>query len=116
DVFTVAADMKKDRPGVLLTCVCDEEKADMFASLMLRHTTTFGVRKAVFSRYMLERDSETKQTTFGEVRLKTGKGYGVIKSKLEYEDVAALAKKHSCSIGEMERRIWNNLKSQEEQE
>jgi uncharacterized protein (TIGR00299 family) protein len=113
DVFTTAADMKKDRPGVLLTCVCDAEKADMFASLMLKHTTTFGVRKTVLTRYMLERKIETKQTPLGEVRLKTGKGYGVIKSKLEYEDVAALAKKHGCSIGEMEKRIWNSLKNQE---
>jgi len=116
DVFTAQADMKKDRPGVLLTCVCDEEKADMFASLMLKHTTTFGVRKAVLNRYMLERNVETKQTPFGEVRLKTGKGYGVVKSKLEYDDVAALSKKRGCSITEMERSIWNNLKNEEGQE
>jgi uncharacterized protein (DUF111 family) len=88
----------------------------MFASLMFKHTTTFGVRKAVLSRYMLERNVETKQTPFGELRLKTGKGYGVIKSKLEYDDVAALAKKHGCSITEMERSIWNNLKNKEEQD
>jgi len=113
DVFTAAADMKKDRPGILLTCVCDEEKADMFASLMLKHTTTFGVRKEILSRYMLEREIETKQTPFGAVRLKTGKGYGVEKSKLEYEDVAALAKKRGCSAVEMERGIWNSLKSKE---
>jgi uncharacterized protein (DUF111 family) len=106
--------MKKDRPGILLSCICDAEKADKFASLMLKHTTTFGVRKTVLGRYMLERDIETKQTPFGEVRLKTGKGFGVIKSKLEYEDVAALAKKHDCSFTEMERRIWNSLKSKEE--
>jgi uncharacterized protein (DUF111 family) len=116
DVFTTATGMKKNRPGVLLTCVCDEEKADMFALLMLKHTTTFGVRKTIFNRYMLKRKIETKQTPFGEVRLKTGKGYGVVKSKLEYEDVAALAKKHNCSVTEMERRIWNNLKNEEEQE
>jgi len=116
DVFTMAADMKKDRPGVLLTCVCDEEKADMFASLMLKHTTTFGVRKEILDRYMLERNVETKQTPFGEVRLKTGKGYGAEKSKLEYEDVAALAKKRGFSVTEMERNIWNNLKSGERKE
>jgi uncharacterized protein (TIGR00299 family) protein len=110
DVFTAASDMKKDRPGVLLTCVCDEDKADLFASLILKHTTTFGVRKTTLKRYMLERELEKKQTPFGEVRLKTGKGFGVIKSKLEYEDIAALAKRHDCSFTEMQRRIWNNLK------
>jgi uncharacterized protein (DUF111 family) len=86
----------------------------MFASLMLKHTTTFGVRKTILNRYILEREVETRQTPLGEVGLKTGKGYGVVKSKLEYEDVAVLAKKHNCSIGEMERRIWNHLKSKEE--
>jgi len=109
DVFTTAAGMKKDRPGVLLTCVCDINKADAFAALMLRHTTTFGVRKIVFSRYMLEREIKTFQTPFGKVRVKTGNGYGVTKSKLEYEDVAALAREHNCSFCEMERRIMNNL-------
>ena len=115
DVFTAAAGMKKDRPGVLLTCVCDVNKADAFAALILRHTTTFGVRKTVFHRYMLEREIKSLQTPFGNVRMKTGKGYGVTKSKLEYEDVAALAREHNCSIGEMERRIWDNLESSEDE-
>jgi uncharacterized protein (TIGR00299 family) protein len=114
DVFTTPVGMKKDRPGVLLTCVCNEDKADIFAALMLKHTTSFGVRKIILNRYMLERVIETKQTPFGEVKLKTGKGYGVIKSKLEYEDTAALAKKHDCSIMEMERRIWMELGNQED--
>ena len=105
DVFTTAAGMKKDRPGVLITCVCDVNKADSFAALMLRHTTTFGVRKSILSRYMLDREIMTIQTEYGKVRMKNGKGYGVTKSKLEYEDVAALARENNCSIGEMERRI-----------
>jgi uncharacterized protein (TIGR00299 family) protein len=109
DVFTTAAGMKKDRPGVLLTCVCDPAKANYFAALLLRYTTTFGVRKAVLSRYMLERESAVKQTSFGKVRLKTGKGYGVTKAKLEYEDVAALARERDCPVGEMEHRIWLEL-------
>ncbi|MDR1409434.1 MAG: nickel pincer cofactor biosynthesis protein LarC [Oscillospiraceae bacterium] len=113
DVFTTPVGMKKDRPGILLTCVCDTEKADRFAALILKHTTTFGVRKAVLSRYMLERETITRQTPFGEVHLKTGKGYNVTKTKLEYEDVAALAKKHDFSIGETERRIWTHLNLQE---
>jgi uncharacterized protein (DUF111 family) len=88
----------------------------MFAALMLKHTTSFGVRKAVLNRYVLERELETKQTPLGTLRVKTGKGYGLTKSKLEYEDVAALAKKQGCSIGEMERRIWMHLKNQGHEE
>jgi len=113
DVFTTAVGMKKERPGILLTCICDTEKADVFAGLILKHTTTFGIRKSIQSRYILERDTKTIETPFGKVRLKIGKGYGIIKSKLEYDDVAALAKKHNLSINEMERKIWRHLSDQE---
>ena len=109
DVFTTAIDMKKDRPGIMLSCICEVEKADTFAALMLKHTSSFGIRKTLHSRYILERKTEETQTPFGKVRMKTGKGYGVIKSKLEYDDLALLAKEHNISIGEMERRLWNHI-------
>ncbi|MCL2705960.1 MAG: LarC family nickel insertion protein, partial [Spirochaetaceae bacterium] len=112
DVFTTAVGMKKERPGILLTCICEVEKADMFAALLLKHTTTFGVRKSILSRYILERETKITETPFGKVRLKTGKGFGVIKSKLEYEDLATLAKEHNLSINEMEQKIWVYLNNQ----
>ncbi|MCL2294128.1 MAG: nickel pincer cofactor biosynthesis protein LarC [Spirochaetes bacterium] len=109
DVFFIATGMKKNRPGVLLTCICDVQKADTFAELMLKFTTTFGVRKIVLDRYMLERKVKTAETPFGKVRVKTGTGYGTAKSKLEYDDVAALAKEHNIPIHEMERKLWAHL-------
>jgi uncharacterized protein (DUF111 family) len=91
DVFTTPIQMKKNRPGVLLSCLCSLDKADFFAELILRHTTTFGLRKTICKRYTLDRKSSTVQTPFGEIRIKTGEGYGIKKSKAEYEDIAKAA-------------------------
>ena len=106
DVFTTAIDMKKDRPGTMLTCICREKKANMFASLMLKHTSSFGVRRSLCRRYMMDREIEEIQTPLGKVRLKTGTGFGVTKSKLEYDDVAKLADEHNLTLSEMECRLW----------
>jgi uncharacterized protein (TIGR00299 family) protein len=114
DVFTTPVLMKKGRSGTLITCICSEKESDRFASLMLKHTTTFGVRKAILSRYVLERNITTYPMPLGQVRVKTGEGYGVKKMKLEYEDVAAIAEKHGISIKEAERIIWAHLNNEAE--
>jgi uncharacterized protein (TIGR00299 family) protein len=94
DVFTTPVQMKKSRPGVLLTCLCAPTEAEHFARLMLEHTTSFGVRKTLCERYILAREFTEKQTSLGNVRVKHGEGYGISKSKPEYEDIAALADKN----------------------
>ncbi|MCL2148072.1 MAG: nickel pincer cofactor biosynthesis protein LarC [Methanomassiliicoccaceae archaeon] len=106
DAFTTSVGMKKGRPGTMVTCICAADRADEFAAMLLRHTTTFGVRKSVLSRYTLERSVRTVDTPFGRVRVKTGAGYGVRKSKPEHEDVAALAEEHGVPVEEMARRLW----------
>jgi uncharacterized protein (TIGR00299 family) protein len=88
DVFATPVQMKKNRPGVLLTLLCPVADADRFAALMLKHTTTFGVRKTVCERYILERSVEKRVTPYGEIAVKTGRGYGVCKEKAEYDSVA----------------------------
>lgn len=105
DVWTVPVHMKKNRPGTILSCLCEPEKADFFAELMLRHTTTFGVRKTEHKRYILDRSSDKIETNFGKVGIKRGKGYGVEKSKLEYEDISAIAEKTGKSVTEIKKLI-----------
>jgi uncharacterized protein (TIGR00299 family) protein len=95
DVFTAPIYMKKGRPAALLTCLCAPEAADRFAALMLRHTTTFGVRRALLDRYTLARQAAQAQTPYGSLTIKTGEGYGVRKAKPEYEDAARAARRHS---------------------
>jgi len=116
DAFTTPLGMKKDRPGIMLTCICGVDRADEFAAALLRHTTTFGVRRSVLGRYMLDREVRLIATPFGQLRIKIGSGYGIEKAKFEYEDVAALADKHGVSIDEMNRMLWGCLGKGEHKE
>jgi len=86
--------MKKGRPGVLLLCLCRPEDGDRLAAEILRHTATFGVRRVDCARYALavDRNAPPVETEWGPVRRKAGTGYGMEKSKPEYEDLAAAAR------------------------
>ncbi len=93
DVYTIPIQMKKSRPGQMLSCICRTEDADRLAALILKHTTSFGVRKLHCERYRMDVRFETTETGAGAVKIKHGSGYGVAKSKPEYEDMAELARK-----------------------
>ncbi len=105
DVFTQAVQMKKNRPGVLLHCLCRPEDAEKFARLIFAHTTTIGVRKTEHSRYTLSRREETVETVYGPVHAKVSEGYGVTRRKLEYEDLAEIARREGVSIGAVREKI-----------
>jgi len=105
DVFSIPTQMKKGRPAVLLTCICDVDKSDYFAGLMLKHTSTFGVRKSICDRYELEREIKVKTTPYGEIRFKEGYGYGVLKYKAEYEDIADAARKNGVTLQEVQNAV-----------
>lgn len=105
DVFTVPVFMKKNRPGTLVVCVCHEQDVEKFARLLLRYTTTRGVRKLVQERYTLSSHTETVKTPMGSVRIKYSEGYGVHKSKPEYADIARIADAEGCSVLEVMDRL-----------
>lgn len=105
EVFSTPVQMKKNRPGVLISVLCKEEDEEKMVGLILKHTTTWGVRKYIAHRHVMERHFETVDTKYGKVNVKYGKGYGVEKSKVEYEDAAALAIKHNVSIDDIIRSI-----------
>ena len=112
DVFFTSIQMKKNRPGTLFTCICGVEEADMFASLILRHTTTFGVRKTICSRYILERKIEVCSTRYGDIRIKKGSGYGSEKWKAEYDDVVTIAENNNITIEELQNEISVTMKKE----
>jgi uncharacterized protein (TIGR00299 family) protein len=92
DVFHTPIQMKKNRPGVLLTVLCAETDADRFSELMLRETTAFGVRKTMAERRKLRREFVAVKTKFGKVTVKIGKLDGkVIQAAPEFESVKKLA-------------------------
>ena len=98
EVYTVPIGMKKSRPGTLLRVICSEQDRENILTLIFKHTTTIGVREAVTRRYVLERDIETVKTPYGEVRKKTSSGYGVSRTKYEYDDISRIAKEKNISI------------------
>ena len=100
DAFTVPVCMKKSRPGVLITVLCREEKKEAMVHLLLKHTTTLGVREFPCRRYALSRTMEVVNTPFGPVRKKVSSGYGVRREKLEYDDLAKIAKEQHISLAE----------------
>lgn len=105
DVYMVPIQMKKNRPGILLCCICKPELQETLAKRLLEHTTTFGVRYTSYRRYCLDRSVAQQETVFGTVRIKTGTGFGVSKSKMEYADLSAIASREGISISQVRKRI-----------
>ena len=105
DVYTQAIGMKKDRTGVLLSVICLPEDADRLAAVMMRHTTTLGIRREDMSRYVLRREVRTVSTPYGDVRVKYASGMGVSRAKAEYEDLAALAEKHGLPLETIRKAV-----------
>jgi pyridinium-3,5-bisthiocarboxylic acid mononucleotide nickel chelatase len=103
DVFHTPLQMKKNRPGVLLTVLCAEAEADKFSELLLRETTAFGVRKTIAERRKLRRQFAEVATPFGKVTVKIGRlGGKVVQASPEFES----AKKLSAKAGVPVKQIY----------
>ena len=105
DVYTQPIGMKKSRPGVLLSVVCLPEDADRLAAVMMKHTSTLGIRRQDMSRYVLERSIETVETPYGPVRVKTASGMGVQRRKAEYDDLVSLAEKLNMPLESIRKSL-----------
>ena len=105
DVYTIPAFMKKNRPGLLFTCMCREEDREKMIALIFRHTTTLGLREQATKRHALDR--EVSEVSIGEstVRRKRSYGYGTERTKLEYEDLAKIAREEGISLFEARKRF-----------
>ena len=99
DVFHTPIQMKKNRPGVLLTVLCAETDADKFSEIILRETTAFGVRKTIAERRKLRREFVEAATTFGKVTVKIGRlGGKVVQAAPEFESAKKLAAKAKVPV------------------
>ena len=93
DVFHTPIQMKKNRPGVLLTVLCAESGADKFTEMILRETSSFGVRRHTAERRKLAREFSSAKTPYGEVSVKLGKLDGkIIQAAPEFESCKKLAR------------------------
>jgi len=92
DVFHTPIQMKKNRPGILLTVLCASADADKFSELMLRETSAFGVRRYTTERRKLRREFATVKIAPGEVKVKVGKLDGkTVQVAPEFESCKKLA-------------------------
>jgi pyridinium-3,5-bisthiocarboxylic acid mononucleotide nickel chelatase len=99
DVFHTPVQMKKNRPGVLLTVLCAESDADKFCELILCETTAFGVRKTIAERRKLRREFTEVTTPFGKVTVKIGRLCGrVVQAAPEFESARKLAAKAKAPV------------------
>jgi uncharacterized protein (TIGR00299 family) protein len=111
DVFYTPIQMKKNRPGVLLSVLCAEPDADSFTELMLRETSTFGVRRSTLERRKLAREFLTVKTPFGEVVVKIGRLDGkVIQVAPEFESCKAAAEKSKTTLKQVYDAATRSLK------
>ena len=98
DVWHTPVQMKKNRPGVLLSALGPAALESRLAEVFLRDTPTLGVRVRPVGRYVADRDTVTVETEYGPMRLKRKwLGGEVVSAAPEYEDVAAAAKANNVS-------------------
>lgn len=105
DVFTVPIYMKKNRPAVILTCLCVEKDKNKIIETIFKHTSTIGIRETVMNRYVLNRKIEEKHTKLGTIQVKKSFGYGCEKEKIEYSTLSELATKNNMSISQVKKII-----------
>ena len=114
DAFSVPVQMKKNRPGALLTVLARIEDADRLAKLIFTETTTLGVRRREEQRQTLPRRWETVDTTWGPVRIKIANLNGAVSNYApEYEDCRALAEAQHVPLRTiMQEAIQQYLRSE----
>lgn len=105
DVFTIPIGMKKSRPGILLSVICREEDKELLVKNLFLHTSTLGVRETDHPRYILRRKQQPVKTSLGTARLKVAEGYGVTRTKFEYEDVSQIAQDQGMSFRDVTKKL-----------
>jgi uncharacterized protein (TIGR00299 family) protein len=99
DTFGMPVQMKKNRPGMLLTVLCKPEDANRFTELIFRETTTLGVRCREERRQTLARRWENVSTQWGEIRIKIASMNGTVTNYApEYEDCRRVAAEHRVPL------------------
>lgn len=103
DVFYTAVQMKKNRPGTLVTLVVPPDRREALTAMLFRETTTIGVRYREMARECLAREHRTVQTPLGAVRFKVASRNGVVLNAVpEFDDLQSLAAAHGRPIKDVQ--------------
>jgi uncharacterized protein (DUF111 family) len=101
DVFYVPVQMKKNRPGTLVTIIAKPSDRSALTEVMFRESTTIGIRYSEVDRECLERESVEVTTPLGTVRFKVARRDGrVLNAQPEFDDVARVAGEHQLPVKE----------------
>ena len=98
DVFSTPITMKKNRPGILLSVLCAPSQKDSIIRGIFKYTTTIGIREKLLRRYVLDRSEDIVSAEGVYVRRKEVSGYGIIRSKYEYDDLRKIADAQGISL------------------
>lgn len=97
DVYYTPVQMKKGRPGTLVTVVAPPDRRDAISALLFADTTTIGIRRVEMDRECLARESVMVETRYGPVRFKVARrGQAIMNAAPEFDDCARLAAEHQC--------------------
>jgi len=103
EVFYTPVQMKKNRPGTLLTVIAPPARSGELADVVFRETTTIGLRRADVDRECLQREIVTVETPIGAVRFKVARRGGeIVNAAPEFEDLAALAREKQLSVKDVQ--------------
>ena len=105
EAYTIPVNMKKNRPGTLIRVICRPAEKEELIRQIFRHTTTIGLRENVTQRRVLSRSVSKQETPWGPVAVKRSEGYGAERIKIEYEDLARIAREQGLSLAEVRERI-----------
>ncbi len=107
--------MKKTRPAVILSVICNGKALSSVEEIILTETTTLGLRKQEVTRTTLQRDVSVRSTSYGDVRIKNTYLRGKkIKSKPEYEDCRRLAEECGAGLREVYEAVEKTQRGDEE--
>ncbi len=111
DVWFTPIIMKKSRPAVTLSALCAAETEPRLSEIMLRETTTFGLRRISVGKTALEREIRTVRTSLGELRVKSAFMDGKrIKMKPEYEDCRKIAEEKGMTLREVYDAVQKEIR------
>ena len=109
DVWVSPIGMKKGRSGQLLSLICHPPEEEKFSRLLLRHTTTIGVRSCLKKRLVMERTVVSVDTRYGKVEVKESMLDEVYKAKVEFESAKKLAIEHDLPVGTVINAAYSAL-------
>ncbi len=102
DAYFTPVQMKKGRPGVLVTVIAPPALREKLEELLFRETTTLGVRRQEWERTTLERESATVETAYGTIRVKIGRRHGnVYNAWPEFDDCQRAAAERGVAVKEV---------------